>query len=118
MSTPATPDPDPDGTADEAPEQAEPVRPVTFSERHRPTLGVIAVVVSLAVAVFFAVVGPAVEPPEGLRGVIVRWGAPVCWFLLAVVFTTWAMRMKPRITQRLSFVVLGFYLVYMTARFL
>ena len=93
-------------------------QPVTFTERHRTVLGAIAVLVSLAVAAFFAVVGPAVEPPSGVRGVIMRWGAPACWALLAVVFTTWGLRMKPQVTQRLSFVVLGCYLIYMTARFI
>lgn len=89
-----------------------------FSERHRTVLGVIAIVVSLAIAGLLAALGPAVEPPPGPRGVAVRWGASACWFLLAVVFSAWTMRVKQATVQRLSYVVLGCYVLYVVARFL
>lgn len=105
----------PDEDAAQPPAPTEPAE-VPFTERYRLSVGLVAAAVCVAVAVFFAVVGPASAVEPGAFGLIMRWGTPVLWGLLAVAAITWAVRMPRRLTHGLASVVLVAYLVYLIAR--
>ncbi|MGC0249778.1 hypothetical protein [Pseudactinotalea sp. Z1748] len=96
---------------------SEPAKaPATFTERHRVPVGAVAVLLCLAVAAFFAVAGPAGAERPGALGTALRWGTPAIWVLLAGVAAAWTMRVRREVVNRMGFVVLGAYLVYLIVR--
>lgn len=79
-------------------------------------VGAVAVLACLAVAAFFAVAGPASAERPGALGTALRWGTPAIWVLLAAVAAAWTMRVRREIVNRMGFVVLGAYLLYLIVR--
>ncbi len=105
----------PGGVDDGAQDGADDAR-VPFTERHRTAVGVLVVVLCLAVAVFFAVVGPAGADEPEPWGPILRWAAPVLWVGLAAVAGAWAAGVRQVAVNRMAGVVLVAYLAYLVVR--
>lgn len=124
--TPPTDSPDDPGTPEELPAPAElddsdeiddpegrPLSPLgAFAETHRFVIGLSIAAVMVAVGAWAALTFVPENPIPGAFGVIQRYAFPVMCALIAVVGTTWALRLKRVWTNAAAYAAISTYLIY------
>ena len=90
-----------------------------YIERHRALIGSVVAIAAIGLAVLWLVVVPGkATTTTGIQALTIRYAHSLCWALLAVAASTYAVRAPARTTRTLTWWALGAYAAFLLALFL
>ena len=108
----------PRGHVEDGGEMSEDARTglVEWMRRRRRPLGAVGAVIAAGMSALWVVVVPdRVDTVTGVQEVVIRWGHPVCWALLAIVGILVAVAAPKRIRDVVAVLAAGSYAAFVIA---